>query len=115
MYVFFSYELYISTLNFTVIGLQAPELLTILFNIGSRILLRELPSILDGTARLKAQAQDHSKATLAPKVMSTGDWAHGQLIKLFHFTVINFYFLTSQDIKITYFEVWKPFDHHLTV
>ncbi|RZS00667.1 hypothetical protein BHM03_00030414, partial [Ensete ventricosum] len=37
--------------------------------IGSAILLRELPSIFDGTARLKAQQQDHAKATMAPKVM----------------------------------------------
>lgn len=31
-------------------------------------MIRELPSILDGSARRKAEAQDESKATLAPKV-----------------------------------------------
>lgn len=35
---------------------------------GSELLIRELPSILDGSARVKAQPQDDSKATLAPKV-----------------------------------------------
>ncbi|WOL11706.1 hypothetical protein Cni_G20470 [Canna indica] len=54
--------------------IKAPELLTMLFNIGSKILLRELPSILDGTARLRAQAQDHSKATLAPKLSNDESW-----------------------------------------
>ncbi|GJM93528.1 hypothetical protein PR202_ga10091 [Eleusine coracana subsp. coracana] len=54
----------------------APELLDILFDIGkdhrlmkagSRLLIHELPSILDGSAQEKAQPQDDSKATLAPK------------------------------------------------
>lgn len=35
---------------------------------GSKLLIRELPSILDGSARVKAKPQDDSKATLAPKV-----------------------------------------------
>jgi len=35
---------------------------------GSKLLIRELPSIFDGSARAKAQPQDDSKATLAPKV-----------------------------------------------
>ncbi|KAG6527720.1 hypothetical protein ZIOFF_009846 [Zingiber officinale] len=35
---------------------------------GSGLLLRELPHILDGIAKLKAQPQDHSKASLAPKL-----------------------------------------------
>lgn len=35
---------------------------------GSKLLIRELPSIFDGSARVKAQPQDDSKATLAPKV-----------------------------------------------
>lgn len=44
-------------------------LLLILFiYAGSELLIRELPSILDGSARVKAQPQDDSKATLAPKV-----------------------------------------------
>ena len=41
---------------------------TFICNAGSELLIRELPSILDGSARLKAQPQDDSKATLAPKV-----------------------------------------------
>lgn len=36
--------------------------------VGSELLIRELPSILDGTARARAQPQDDTKATLAPKV-----------------------------------------------
>lgn len=36
--------------------------------VGSELLIRELPSIFDGTARARAQPQDDSKATLAPKV-----------------------------------------------
>lgn len=35
---------------------------------GSKLLIRELPSILDGSAEKKAQPQDESKATKAPKV-----------------------------------------------
>lgn len=35
---------------------------------GSKLLIRELTSIFDGSARVKAQPQDDSKATLAPKV-----------------------------------------------
>lgn len=31
-------------------------------------MIRELPSIFDGSAKVKAQPQDDSKATLAPKV-----------------------------------------------
>jgi len=41
---------------------------TFIWQSGSELLIRELPSILDGSARLKAQPQDDSKATLAPKV-----------------------------------------------
>ena len=35
---------------------------------GSKLLINELLSILDGSAKDKAQPQDDSKATLAPKV-----------------------------------------------
>ena len=42
---------------------------TLICSAGSELLIRELPSILDGSARLKAQPQDNSKATLAPKVI----------------------------------------------
>ncbi|KAG6523837.1 methionyl-tRNA formyltransferase-like isoform X1 [Zingiber officinale] len=48
--------------------IKAPDLLTMLFKIGSGLLLRELPHILDGIAKLKAQPQDHSKASSAPKL-----------------------------------------------
>lgn len=37
-------------------------------NVGSKLLISELPSILDGSAKTKAIPQDESKATLAPKV-----------------------------------------------
>ncbi|XP_027922511.1 uncharacterized protein LOC114180398 [Vigna unguiculata] len=54
--------------------IKAPDLLEILFHKGSELLIRELPSILDGSARLKAQPQDDSKATLAPKITSDESW-----------------------------------------
>ncbi|XP_058087354.1 uncharacterized protein LOC131234465 isoform X5 [Magnolia sinica] len=41
---------------------------------GSKLLIRELPSIFDGSAKLKAQVQDDSKATLAPKIKSEESW-----------------------------------------
>ncbi|XP_042026084.1 methionyl-tRNA formyltransferase-like isoform X1 [Salvia splendens] len=50
------------------IFLQAPELLEFLFSQGSKLLISELPSILDGSAKTKATPQDESKATLAPKI-----------------------------------------------
>ncbi|KAL2900404.1 Methionyl-tRNA formyltransferase, partial [Bienertia sinuspersici] len=40
----------------------------VLYLIGSKLNLHELPSIMDGTARTIAQFQDDSKATLAPKI-----------------------------------------------
>ncbi|KAK7271630.1 hypothetical protein RJT34_27690 [Clitoria ternatea] len=54
--------------------IKAPELLEILFRKGSELLITELPSILDGSARLKAQPQDHSMATLAPKISPDESW-----------------------------------------
>ncbi|CAO1945581.1 unnamed protein product [Urochloa humidicola] len=54
--------------------IKAPELLAILFDIGSKLLINELPSILDGSAKEKAQPQDDSKATLAPKLNSEESW-----------------------------------------
>ncbi|KAM3350859.1 hypothetical protein ACQJBY_023114 [Aegilops geniculata] len=54
--------------------IKAPELLAILFNIGSKLLLDELPSVLDGSAKQKAKPQDDSKATLAPKMNSDESW-----------------------------------------
>ncbi|XP_077220636.1 formyltransferase isoform X3 [Tasmannia lanceolata] len=54
--------------------IKAPELLSILFDQGSNLLIRELPSIFDGSAKLKAQVQDDSKATLAPKIKSEESW-----------------------------------------
>ncbi|KAI4346959.1 hypothetical protein L6164_007817 [Bauhinia variegata] len=54
--------------------IKAPDLLTQLFSEGSKLLIRELPSIFDGSARVKAQPQDHSKATLAPKISPEESW-----------------------------------------
>ncbi|KAJ6822374.1 uncharacterized protein M6B38_389065 [Iris pallida] len=48
-------------------SIKAPELLTLLFDLGSDLLIRELPSLFDGSAKLNAKPQDDSKATLAPK------------------------------------------------
>ncbi|KAL4374522.1 hypothetical protein AHAS_Ahas05G0190200 [Arachis hypogaea] len=41
---------------------------------GSELLIRELPSIFDGSASVNAQPQDHSKATLAPKISQDESW-----------------------------------------
>ncbi|CAB4273717.1 unnamed protein product [Prunus armeniaca] len=54
--------------------IKAPELLDLLFYKGSKLLIRELPSIFDGSAKVKAQPQDDSKATLAPKIASEESW-----------------------------------------
>ncbi|KAL2335774.1 hypothetical protein Fmac_016987 [Flemingia macrophylla] len=55
--------------------IKAPDLLELLFHkAGSKLLTGELPSILDGSARVKAQPQDHSKATLAPKINADESW-----------------------------------------
>ena len=53
---------------------------------GSKLLINELPSILDGSAREKAQPQDDSKATLAPKVRPV---AHGHRNTIMHDLLIN--------------------------
>ena len=37
---------------------------------GVQLLLKELPSILNGSAAEKAKDQDHTRATHAPKVVS---------------------------------------------
>ncbi|WJX49971.1 methionyl-tRNA formyltransferase [Trifolium repens] len=54
--------------------IKAPDLLELLFHKGSKLLIRELPSIFDGSAREKAQPQDDSKATLAPKISPDESW-----------------------------------------
>ncbi|KAF8100008.1 hypothetical protein N665_0233s0010 [Sinapis alba] len=54
--------------------IKAPELLSLLFSEGSKLLIRELPSIFDGSAKLKAVPQDDSKATLAPKIAPDEAW-----------------------------------------
>lgn len=54
--------------NSRFIKLFGSVLLILSIYAGSKLLIRELPSILDGSARVKAQPQDDSKATLAPKV-----------------------------------------------
>ncbi|PON77441.1 NAD(P)-binding domain containing protein [Parasponia andersonii] len=48
--------------------IKAPDLLALLFSEGAKLLIRELPSILDGSAKEKAWPQDDSKVTLAPKI-----------------------------------------------
>ncbi|KAK9066941.1 hypothetical protein SSX86_014265 [Deinandra increscens subsp. villosa] len=53
---------------------KAPELLDLLFARGSKLLLQELPSIFDGSASTKAEAQDDSKATVAPKISQEESW-----------------------------------------
>lgn len=53
---------------------MAPDLLTKLFGIGTDLLIRELPFIFDGSAKLKAKAQDNSKASLAPKIRAEESW-----------------------------------------
>ncbi|KAK9066939.1 hypothetical protein SSX86_014263 [Deinandra increscens subsp. villosa] len=55
-------------------NIKAPELLDLLFACGSKLLLQELPSIFDGSASTKAEAQDDSKATLAPKISQEESW-----------------------------------------
>ncbi|KAM7524260.1 hypothetical protein LguiA_014162 [Lonicera macranthoides] len=54
--------------------IKAPDLMELLFHQGSELLIRELPSIFDGSARVKAQPQDDSKATLAPKINPEDSW-----------------------------------------
>ncbi|XP_004511271.1 uncharacterized protein [Cicer arietinum] len=54
--------------------IKAPDLLELLFHKGSKLLIAELPSIFDGSARVKAQPQDDSKATLAPKIGPDESW-----------------------------------------
>ncbi|XP_019182422.1 PREDICTED: uncharacterized protein LOC109177509 [Ipomoea nil] len=54
--------------------IKAPELLELLFALGSKLLIQELPSIFDGSARAKAHAQDDSMATLAPKISPDESW-----------------------------------------
>ena len=49
---------------------QAPELMTRLFRLGSRLLLSRMSDILYGKGMiLMARAQDSSQATLARKVL----------------------------------------------
>ncbi|XP_024020369.1 uncharacterized protein LOC21399485 [Morus notabilis] len=54
--------------------IKAPDLLAVLFSEGAKLLIRELPSILDGSAKGKASPQDDSKATLAPKIEPEESW-----------------------------------------
>ncbi|XP_078439604.1 formyltransferase isoform X2 [Wolffia australiana] len=54
--------------------IKAPELLEILFNRGSEMLIREIPAISDGSAKLSAHVQEDSKATLAPKLKPEEAW-----------------------------------------
>ncbi|XP_019449712.1 PREDICTED: uncharacterized protein LOC109352261 [Lupinus angustifolius] len=54
--------------------IMAPDLLDLLFYKGSELLIGELSSIFDGSARVKAYPQDDSKATLAPKISQEESW-----------------------------------------
>lgn len=54
--------------------IKAPDLLALLFSKGSKLLIHQLPYIFDGSAKLKAQPQDDSKATLAPKISAEESW-----------------------------------------
>ncbi|XP_009773505.1 uncharacterized protein [Nicotiana sylvestris] len=54
--------------------IKAPDLLDLLFALGSKLLIRELPSIFDGSASGRAEEQDDSKATLAPKITPEESW-----------------------------------------
>nr|AKF43280.1 protein pigment defective 194 [Melianthus villosus] len=54
--------------------IKAPDLLSLLFSKGSKLLIRELPSIFDGSAKVKAKPQDDSKATSAPKITVDESW-----------------------------------------
>ncbi|KAH9327975.1 hypothetical protein KI387_000083, partial [Taxus chinensis] len=55
-------------------SVKAPDLLSVLFDRGIHILLRELPSILNGSAATKALEQDESMASVAPKVSTEESW-----------------------------------------
>ncbi|KAH1248352.1 Methionyl-tRNA formyltransferase [Glycine soja] len=82
--------------------IKAPDLLELLFHKGSKLLIGELPSILDGSARVKAQPQDDSKATLAPKINPDESWLFfDQEASVLH-NKVNFMILSellSCDIK----------------
>ncbi|KAJ8545913.1 hypothetical protein K7X08_018496 [Anisodus acutangulus] len=54
--------------------IKAPDLLDLLFDLGSKLLICELPSIFDGSASGRAEEQDDSKATLAPKITPEESW-----------------------------------------
>ncbi|KAF4377424.1 hypothetical protein G4B88_026377 [Cannabis sativa] len=60
--------------------IKAPDLLALLFSegvlhsSGAKLLIRELPSLLDGSAKEKAWPQDDSKVTLAPKIAPEESW-----------------------------------------
>lgn len=54
--------------------IKAPELLALLFSEGSKLLMQRLPSMFDGSAKVNAESQDDSKATLAPKITPEESW-----------------------------------------
>ncbi|CAN1351585.1 Methionyl-tRNA formyltransferase [Linum perenne] len=54
--------------------IKAPELLSLLFSEGTKLLIHELPSLFDGSANEKSEPQDDSKATLAPKITPEESW-----------------------------------------
>uniref|UniRef100_A0A0E0JML5 Methionyl-tRNA formyltransferase, mitochondrial n=1 Tax=Oryza punctata TaxID=4537 RepID=A0A0E0JML5_ORYPU len=80
--------------------IKAPELLAILFNLGSKLLLHELPSILDGSAKERAKPQDDSKVTHAPKLNSDESWlSFNQEAKLLH-NKVSFLFLAYSSMLL---------------
>ncbi|KAL7131743.1 hypothetical protein ABFS83_12G024800 [Erythranthe nasuta] len=54
--------------------IKAPDLLQLLFGQGTKLLISELPSIFDGSAKSKALPQDESRTTLAPKIAPEESW-----------------------------------------
>ncbi|XP_022771950.1 uncharacterized protein LOC111314651 isoform X2 [Durio zibethinus] len=54
--------------------IKASDLLALLFCKGSKLLINKLPSIFDGSAKVNAEPQDDSKATLAPKITPEESW-----------------------------------------
>ncbi|KAL0450056.1 UNVERIFIED_CONTAM: Methionyl-tRNA formyltransferase [Sesamum latifolium] len=85
--------------------IKAPELLELLFARGSELLIRELPSIFDGSAKAKALAQDESKATLAPKITPEESWlSFDQDARILHNKVRAFAGWPGTRAKVSVFD-----------
>ncbi|KAJ0098780.1 hypothetical protein Patl1_21338 [Pistacia atlantica] len=92
--------------------IKAPDLLALLFSEGSKLLIRELPYVLDGSAKMKAQAQDDSKATLAPKGNIVLNCAEPWDSKTGHFSMPQ---LVMRTPHITPEESWLSFDQEASI